>query len=62
MTVRERVALLIEAFQETYPGAHCELDFKNVAGSWDFIAKSNRGGTPDAAGGRGIAAAVSWRE
>jgi hypothetical protein len=24
----------------------CELDFKNVAGSWDFIAKSNRGGDP----------------
>jgi len=24
----------------------CELDFRDVAGSWDFIAKSNRGGDP----------------
>ena len=28
MTVRERVAQLVEAFPEIYPGAHCELDFK----------------------------------
>jgi endonuclease III len=29
MKVRERVAQLVEAFPEIYPGAHCELDFKN---------------------------------
>ena len=29
MTARERVAQLAEAFPEIYPGAHCELDFKN---------------------------------
>ena len=29
MTARERVEQLIEAFREVYPGAHCELDFKN---------------------------------
>ena len=29
MTARERVAQLIEAFSEVYPGAHCELNFKN---------------------------------
>ncbi len=29
MTARERVAQLIEIFPEVYPGAHCELDFKN---------------------------------
>jgi endonuclease-3 len=29
MTIRERVAQLVEAFPEVYPGAHCELDFKN---------------------------------
>jgi endonuclease-3 len=29
MTVRERVEQLVEAFPEIYPGAHCELDFKN---------------------------------
>lgn len=29
MTARERVAQLIEAFREVYPGAHCELNFKN---------------------------------
>ena len=29
MTVRERVAQLVEALPEVYPGAHCELDFKN---------------------------------
>jgi endonuclease-3 len=28
MTARERVAQLIEAFREVYPGAHCELDFR----------------------------------
>ncbi len=28
MTARERVAQLAQAFTETYPGAHCELDFK----------------------------------
>jgi len=28
MTVRERVALLVEALPEVYPGAHCELDFR----------------------------------
>ena len=26
---RARVAQLVEAFPEVYPGAHCELDFKN---------------------------------
>ncbi len=29
MKVRERVAQLVQAFPEIYPGAHCELDFKN---------------------------------
>ncbi|MFN2475609.1 MAG: endonuclease III [Chthoniobacterales bacterium] len=29
MTTRERVAQLVEALPEVYPGAHCELDFKN---------------------------------
>jgi len=29
MTSRERVAQLLEIFPEVYPGAHCELDFKN---------------------------------
>ena len=29
MTVRERVAKLIEAWPRIYPDAHCELDFKN---------------------------------
>lgn len=29
MTARERVAQLIEAFREVYPGAHCELNFHN---------------------------------
>ena len=29
MTIRERVAQLVEALAEVYPGAHCELDFKN---------------------------------
>ena len=29
MTVRERVAQLVQVFPEVYPGAHCELDFKN---------------------------------
>jgi len=29
MTVRQRVEQLAQAFAETYPGAHCELDFKN---------------------------------
>src|SRR5256885_4983749 len=29
MTARERVKQLIKAFPEVYPGAHCELDFKN---------------------------------
>jgi len=28
MTVRERVAQLIAALPEVYPGAHCELDFR----------------------------------
>lgn len=28
MTVKERVAQLVEALPEVYPGAHCELDFK----------------------------------
>ena len=28
MTARERVAQLVEALPEVYPGAHCELDFK----------------------------------
>jgi endonuclease III len=29
MTVRERVAQLVQALPEVYPGAHCELDYKN---------------------------------
>jgi endonuclease-3 len=29
MTVRERVRQLVQIFPEIYPGAHCELDFKN---------------------------------
>jgi endonuclease-3 len=29
MTVRESVAQLVEIFPEVYPGAHCELDYKN---------------------------------
>jgi endonuclease-3 len=29
MTIRERVAQLVEAFPEIYPGAHCELNFRN---------------------------------
>ena len=29
MTVRERVAQLVEIFPEVYPGAHCELDYRN---------------------------------
>jgi endonuclease-3 len=29
MTARERVAQLIERFREAYPGAHCELNFRN---------------------------------
>jgi endonuclease-3 len=29
MTARERVAQLIKAWPKIYPGAHCELDFKN---------------------------------
>ena len=29
MKVRERVAQLVRAFPKIYPGAHCELDFKN---------------------------------
>ncbi len=29
MTVRERVAQLIEVLPEVYPGARCELDYKN---------------------------------
>jgi endonuclease-3 len=29
MKVRDRVAQLVEAFPEIYPGAHCELNFKN---------------------------------
>ncbi len=29
MTVRERVAQLVEILPEVYPGAHCELDYKN---------------------------------
>jgi len=28
MTVRERVAQLVEVLSEVYPGAHCELDFR----------------------------------
>ncbi len=30
MTARERVAQLVQVFPEVYPGAHCELDFKNA--------------------------------
>src|SRR5438128_4720104 len=29
MTMRERVAQLVKVLPEVYPGAHCELDFKN---------------------------------
>jgi endonuclease-3 len=29
MTARERVAQLVEIFPQVYPGAHCELDFRN---------------------------------
>lgn len=29
MTRRERVAQLVQVLPEVYPGAHCELDFKN---------------------------------
>src|ERR1700724_4707946 len=29
MTVRERVAQLLEIWPEVYPDAHCELDFQN---------------------------------
>lgn len=29
MTTRERVAQLVQVLPEVYPGAHCELDFKN---------------------------------
>ena len=29
MTLRERVGELVRIFPEVYPGAHCELDFKN---------------------------------
>src|SRR3954465_1926249 len=29
MTARQRVEQLVEVFPEVYPGAHCELDFKN---------------------------------
>lgn len=29
MTARERVAQLVQVFPEVYPGARCELDFKN---------------------------------
>ena len=29
MTVRERVARLVEALPKVYPGAHCELDHRN---------------------------------
>jgi endonuclease III len=29
VTLRERVAELVRIFPEVYPGAHCELDFKN---------------------------------
>jgi endonuclease III len=29
MTTRERVAQLLKAWPKIYPGAHCELDFRN---------------------------------
>jgi endonuclease-3 len=29
MTTRERVVQLVEIFPQVYPGAHCELDFRN---------------------------------
>src|SRR3954451_900934 len=29
MTARQRVEQLVEVFPEVYPGAHCELNFKN---------------------------------
>jgi endonuclease III len=29
MTARERVAQLVQIFPQVYPGAHCELNFKN---------------------------------
>src|SRR6266850_4597303 len=29
MTIQERVAQLVEVWPKVYPGAHCELDFRN---------------------------------
>jgi len=29
MTIQERVAQLVEVWPQVYPGAHCELDFRN---------------------------------
>lgn len=29
MTVRERISQLVQVLPEVYPGAHCQLDFKN---------------------------------
>ena len=29
MTIQERVAQLVEVWSQVYPGAHCELDFRN---------------------------------
>src|SRR6266702_2909731 len=29
MKIRERIEQLVEAFPEVYPGAHCELNFRN---------------------------------
>ena len=33
MTVRERVAQLLEVWPEVYPDAHCELGFQKSAGA-----------------------------
>ena len=43
---RARVAQLVEAFPEVYPGAHCELDFKNPL---QLLIATILSGTPDIA-------------
>ena len=46
MTARERVKQFIKAFPEIYPGAHCELDFKNPL---QLLIATILSGTPDIA-------------
>jgi len=41
-----RVAQLVEVFPEVYPGAHCELDFKNPL---QLLIATILSGTPDIA-------------